>query len=344
MTLYLLIDTSVWLDLAKDYRQLPIIDALTFIWEANDLELILPSVVVEEWERNKERVIAESKQSLSSHFKRVREAVNQFAAETERAAVLAQLSDVDHRISIGGEAINDAIEQIERLFSSTEKLEISEFQKARAADRAMAKKAPFHRPRNSIADALLIEAYIDALANRTDDGDVYAFVTHNKLDFSDRDPRQPHPDFAPLFDGIRSKYIINLAELLEGYAHELVEEVRFEREVSQTPRRLSEILEAEHKLVRQVWYNRKWNIISRVEEGVERIVSQEEYDNATPEERCLMTTQATWDRMLAAMKGAEEELGPDDIGPWSDFEWGMLNGKLSALRWITGEEWDMLDT
>jgi hypothetical protein len=27
-----------------------------------------------------------------------------------------------------------------------------------------------------------------------------------------------------------------------------------------------------------------------------------------------------------------------------DFEWGMMNGKLSTLRWVLGDDWDFLDT
>ena len=36
--------------------------------------------------------------------------------------------------------------------------------------------------------------------------------------------------------------------------------------------------------------------------------------------------------------------GPEGLGPYDAFEWGMINGKLSALRWVLGDEWDMLDT
>lgn len=102
--LHLLIDTCVWLDLAKDYRQLPALEAVAALSEAGDLELILPRVVADEFERNKERVVAESKRSLSSHFRLVREAILQFAPEDRRNDTLSQLNEVDHRIAVGGEA------------------------------------------------------------------------------------------------------------------------------------------------------------------------------------------------------------------------------------------------
>ncbi|MCW3659546.1 PIN domain-containing protein [Burkholderia cenocepacia] len=345
MTLKLLIDTSVWLDLTKDPRQLPLLDALSTMTEANEVALILPQIIVDEFARNRDRVMAASRVSLSSHFKRVREAIVQFAPEDGREATLKQLNEIDHRIATGGEAVNEAVGLIEKLFATVEPVPISDSIKARAADRAIAKVAPFHRQMNGIGDAIIIETYVDALAEREDD-DMFAFVTHNIHDFSQKgaDTRLPHPDLEALFDGARSRYSTNLGALLSEFASDLIEEIKFDREYSQEPRQLSELLEAEDKLTQQVWYNRKWGIIDRVERGAEKLVPKEEWERATPKERRGLMVDTVWEGMLAAMKRTEDELGKDNLGPWTDFEWGMINGKLSAIRWVLGDEWDMLDT
>lgn len=39
-----------------------------------------------------------------------------------------------------------------------------------------------------------------------------------------------------------------------------------------------------------------------------------------------------------------ERYGQDSLTVHSDFEWGVWSGRLSALRWILGDEWDFLDT
>jgi hypothetical protein len=49
-------------------------------------------------------------------------------------------------------------------------------------------------------------------------------------------------------------------------------------------------------------------------------------------------------KVRKAAKSVEAEYGRKNLGPYDDFEWGMLNGKLSAQRWVMGDEWDMLDT
>jgi hypothetical protein len=131
--------------------------------------------------------------------------------------------------------------------------------------------------------------------------------------------------------------------VINGIDEDLLADHHLEFEGFFQPRRLSEIMEAEHLLFRQVWYNRHWNLRSGVESGEVKIITHDEFKKLKgyhPE----VVVDEIWEGALAAAKRTEDEVGMENLGPWDDFEWGMLNGKLSALRWVMGDEWDFLDT
>ena len=53
----------------------------------------MPRIVLDEFARNRDRVVEQSRRSFSSHIKHVREAVAEFGEEKGRAAMLRELSD-----------------------------------------------------------------------------------------------------------------------------------------------------------------------------------------------------------------------------------------------------------
>jgi hypothetical protein len=337
--LNLFIDTSVWLDLAKDYRQRPVLGTLEQLIKDRDISILLPTIVAEEFASNKERVARESTQSLAATFRRVCEAVDEFGHPDSKAALLDQLHDVDHRLGTLGEAVHASIARIEAIMAEARSLGTTETAKLAAAQRAIERKAPFHKAKNSMADALLIEIYGETASGDPDGA--FCFVTRNWHDFSSADHRHPHPDLANLFGG-RSFYSISLAETLRDNFPDWFEDQVFEFEYREEPRRLSEIDEAIELLFDQVWYNRHWN--RRL-----RIMDEVLGENFDPDAEIPLFKQAELRKRiqevaLQAAARVEERRGPDNLGPWTDFEWGMINGKLSALRWVLGSEWDFLDT
>ena len=76
----------------------------------------------------------------------------------------------------------------------------------------------------------------------------------------------------------------------------------------------------------RVWYERKLVYLQNIADGTEK--------EAPPE---------IMEGMRRGMRRAEAEYG-EKLQVEDAFEWGMVNGKLSAIRWMLGEDWDELYT
>lgn len=338
----ILVDTCVWLDMAKDPEQQALLNVIEELIKRKELSLIVPRIVVDEFARNKERIIKECSQSLSSAIKRVKDVVSKFSDPQKKEEVLEQLNNVNNRIPSLGESVITSVTRIEKLLNDAIIIETTDDIKLRATQRAIEKRAPFHRQKNSINDALIIEIYSVCIQNENSSGIRFAFVTHNKIDFSlpNGNDKIPHPDFAMYFSKIESQYYIKLAEAVHKIRPDLVTEMMMEEEWNEEPRRFSEILEAENELFDKIWYNRHQNWLYRIEMGKDKIVDKVPEGEYTPN----ITPRHIYESARKTAKNVEERYGIKNLGPWDDFEWGMMNGKLSALRWLTGYDWDNLDT
>ncbi len=102
-------------------------------------------------------------------------------------------------------------------------------------------------------------------------------------------------------------------------------DVAFKHNVqTETLSAVSDILAVEAELFDKLWYGRK------------------PPDDAIPSDWAPDIVEG----MLAAKRRVEEQYGIEELmsNVKDDWSWGYLSGKISAIRWVLGYEWDMLDS
>jgi PIN domain len=328
--LHLLVDTSTWLDLAKRRDGQRLIVLIRVLMHQVRLDILVPQVVIDEFERNRPRVEASMTSEVAQRFKLIRRDLVQYGSEQQSAA-LEMLDQLAHQVPLIGAMTTRNFEEIREQLDRGTRIEPTADDRARVVARGLAKAAPFHRNRNGMADALLIELYSTSIASARDD-DRYAFVTTNSDDFSavGGDNRQPHADLVPLFAREQSSYRLGVEGLEQALAQEFGDEWAEISENSyfeEEPRRLDEILAAEQELFDRIWYDRSM------------LHEQKAIEAGDDADLGHLRKVAGPGRARV-----EQTYGIENLGPYDKFEWGMLNGKLSALRWVLGEDWDFLDT
>jgi hypothetical protein len=331
--LRLLIDTSAWLDLAmrRDGQQW-IVPLRVFLHQGK-LELLVPPLLIEEFEHNRPRSEAAVTKSVLARLRQLRRELHEFAGEKHEHV---WLEETEQHIPLVNAMAPQNFREIAELLSKGTKLKPTNADRVRVVQRGLEKKAPFSAGKNSVADALLIEMYTSQLKKAGPD-DVYCFVTSNHRDFSapNGDHRQPHPDLADIFSSPQSRYLYQVdglhAGLLDYFGDEFAEEYE---EVEfligeEEPRTLAEIVDAMEEFFDRVWY-------------VRSIVHADAENEEVPED--IRAGART------ARQRVEDRYGRDSlwkpIGPGHDeaWEYGCISGKLATLRWVLGSEWDFLDT
>ena len=153
--------------------------------------------------------------SVSERLRLLKKDLDDYGGQDQQDA-LDILGGLAHQVPLIGAMTTRNFEEIDELLRKGRGVEPTDRERGRAVQRGLDKQAPFHRHRNSVADALLIELYASAIRDADLSVEPHCFVTSNSDDFSmpKGDKREPHSDLAHLFTVEGSSYRLGVDGLV----------------------------------------------------------------------------------------------------------------------------------
>lgn len=254
MQKYIFLDTNNWIYLSNGFNihsskhdelHLKVFETIRKRVNEGVLIFLVNSIVLDEWERNKEQTanqIKEIERKFNGHkgnLKSFHEFIN---GENE-------IEEINTLKNILEEKYNEKIERHKAHIANVEyflknetlKIPISDRTKIEASNLALEKKAPFiGDKKNSMADALILLSSIEYLFEDhkifyTDFGlnvseDIFSFpdsffVSSNKGDFSSpEDKEKIHQDLEPFLNKTNTKFFYTLGKLIDFLEGEFLTE------------------------------------------------------------------------------------------------------------------------
>ncbi len=216
------IDNDIWIYLANGtYRdEDEILSHIEQLVDKKKIQLLVPDVLMEEWERNKQPKVRDYlSKILADRTKTLRE-LKQYLKEEHYNELNKVIHEVTDQLAYFQQAIEQRIERIENLLKHrrTIRLPIIQEVKLKAAEMALYKQMPFKKGKNSMGDALNFLTCVEYVVG-TEKPHVH-FITNNKHDFGkENNQSELHEDLVAVAKekGVVVHYSTNIGEKLQQF-------------------------------------------------------------------------------------------------------------------------------
>ncbi len=196
--IYLTFDSNIWIySLDESWQIENQFDHLEHWIQKGEVKLLLPKIIIDEWNKNEKKQVKEREKKLRDFFNMAEEILpSAFFAEYKEPATQRKI-------------IDDQLNRVKNLILQSEIIPEYPEVKDRIISDGIAKKAPLHN-KSSVADAIIVYSLIHFA--KLNQGNNYFFISNNTKDFYQKENKKNniHPDLKVDFDSNNIKAITNL--------------------------------------------------------------------------------------------------------------------------------------